>query len=247
MRQRQFKPYEARRELMRQNDLFLADERILETLPKLLGREWLEKKRSVGLKLRRCGCRSDNDPRFPRPPIPVNLVHSDIKAELERAVASTYLYLAAGSCLTIKLGSLHLHSPDALLENLLAVVPLLSAWLPFGGWDNIQALHVKTSTSVSLPVWNCELGEEDRFKISDKVKSKEEEKKAKGPMKVVGEAKEKEEGAGDEAEEKEASSDKRKTVKPKSSGGGKAKSSTTEKVKGLKKAKAAKPKIATKT
>jgi hypothetical protein len=30
---------------MREHDLFLADDRIIEALPKLLGKEWLQKKK----------------------------------------------------------------------------------------------------------------------------------------------------------------------------------------------------------
>jgi ribosome biogenesis protein UTP30 len=230
---------------MRQNDLFLADERVLATLPKLLGREWLDKKR-WGSQLATIVAplySTDNGRNLlPRPPIPVSIVHSDVKAELERAVASTYLYLAAGSCLTIKLGSLRLHSRGDLLENLLSVVPMLSIYLPFGGWDNIQALHVKTSTSVSLPVWNCELDERDRFKMGEKMKSKEGQRETKWARKV-GAAKDKGVVSREDADE-DVSKDG--AVKP-NSGARKARSSTLEKVKGLARAKATKSKMATKS
>ena len=36
-----FKPYEARRQLEAMHDVVLADERILPTLPKLLGKKWI--------------------------------------------------------------------------------------------------------------------------------------------------------------------------------------------------------------
>lgn len=37
-----FKPFEARRQLETMHDIVLADDRILPTLPKLLGRKWIE-------------------------------------------------------------------------------------------------------------------------------------------------------------------------------------------------------------
>ena len=40
-----FKPFEARRALLKENGLFLADERILPLLPKLLGSKWFEAKK----------------------------------------------------------------------------------------------------------------------------------------------------------------------------------------------------------
>lgn len=42
-----------------------------------------------------------------------------------------------------------------------------------GGWDNVQSLNIKTTTSASLPIWTCSLAEEGegdakgRFYIPD--------------------------------------------------------------------------------
>ena len=40
-----FKPFEARRILLKENGLFLADDRIIPLLPKLLGSKWFEAKK----------------------------------------------------------------------------------------------------------------------------------------------------------------------------------------------------------
>ena len=40
-----FKPFEARRALLKENGLFLADERVIPLLPKLLGTKWFEAKK----------------------------------------------------------------------------------------------------------------------------------------------------------------------------------------------------------
>jgi hypothetical protein len=42
-----FKPFEARRMLLRENGLFLADERVVPLLPKLLGKRFFEAKKYV--------------------------------------------------------------------------------------------------------------------------------------------------------------------------------------------------------
>ncbi|GAA93937.1 uncharacterized protein L969DRAFT_92158 [Mixia osmundae IAM 14324] len=135
-----FKPFEARRQLMREYDLFLADDRIVPMLPKLLGRNWLEAKKQ---------------------PIPVTLSRTQLKAELERALSSTYLYLNRGNCLSVKVGGIQTHTPDQLFANILAIVPHLAVRLPEGGWDNIQALHLKTTTSASLPIWTSSLADDE--------------------------------------------------------------------------------------
>lgn len=44
-----------------------------------------------------------------------------------------------------------------------------------GGWDNIQSLHIKTSTSTSLPIWTCDLGAEEGGRWSGLVEVAESE------------------------------------------------------------------------
>ncbi|KAH8930013.1 ribosomal protein L1 [Atractiella rhizophila] len=132
-----FKAFEARRELMKEYDRFLVDDRVVEMMPKLLGKNWMESNKR---------------------PIPVRITNpSTLKATLERSIASTYLSLSRGTCHTIRLGSISLHNPAQLTENLLSVLPHLTVRIP-GGWDNVQALQIKTDKSTSLPVWNCEIG-----------------------------------------------------------------------------------------
>lgn len=123
-------------------DVFLADDRILPTLPKLLGRKWLEAKKQ---------------------PIAVSMKPKTLKAQLERTLCATSLYLNRGTCTTIQLGTPETkHTEEQLYQNLLAILPQLAVRIPLGGWDNIQALHLKTSSSVALPIWNCRLaGDED--------------------------------------------------------------------------------------
>ncbi len=42
-----FKPFEARRILLKENGLFLADDRVIPLLPKLLGEKWFNAKKCV--------------------------------------------------------------------------------------------------------------------------------------------------------------------------------------------------------
>ncbi|RDB18954.1 putative ribosome biogenesis protein C8F11.04 [Hypsizygus marmoreus] len=131
-----FKPFEARRMLLKENGLFLADERIVPLLPKLLGVKWFEAKKQ---------------------PIPVCLKRKDLKAELERAISSTYMNQNQGTCTSIKIGTLS-QKPTHILANLETALPIIANHIQ-GGWENIQALHIKTNSSVSLPIWTCNLDE----------------------------------------------------------------------------------------
>ncbi|KAK0503680.1 ribosomal protein L1p/L10e family-domain-containing protein [Armillaria luteobubalina] len=133
-----FKPFEARRILLREHGLFLADDRVIPLLPKLLGEKWFNAKKQ---------------------PIPVTLTRKDLKKELEHAIESTYMNQNRGTNTAIKIGNMT-HTPAQILANLKVALPVIAKRIS-GGWDNVQALSIKTSTSVSLPIWSCSLGDEE--------------------------------------------------------------------------------------
>lgn len=132
-----FKPFEARRLLLKENGLFLADERVVPLLPGLLGKKFFDAKKQ---------------------PIPVNLTRKDLKGELERAISSTYFHQNQGTCSSVKIGTLS-QSSSHVLDNLKTALPAIVKTIK-GGWDNLQSLHIKTSTSASLPIWSCDLSSE---------------------------------------------------------------------------------------
>ncbi|KAJ6463323.1 ribosomal protein L1, partial [Mycena sanguinolenta] len=144
-----FKPFEARRMLLRENGMFLADDRVVQLLPKLLGVKWFEAKKQ---------------------PIPVCLTRKDLKAELERAVSSTYMNQNQGTCTAIKIAS-STHTPAQILDNLRLAIPAVVGTIK-GGWDNVKSLLVKSNSSAGLPVWTCELGVEP---VADDVQASDDE------------------------------------------------------------------------
>ncbi|KDQ09448.1 hypothetical protein BOTBODRAFT_69143 [Botryobasidium botryosum FD-172 SS1] len=131
-----FKSFEARRQLLQEHGLFLADDRVIPMLPKLLGKMWFKAKKQ---------------------PIPVNLKKKDVKAELEKAVSATYMHQNKGTCTSIKIADFT-QTAEKTIANLTSAIPAIVANIK-GGWDNVQSLHIKTSKSVSLPIWTCELSE----------------------------------------------------------------------------------------
>ncbi|CAA7265519.1 unnamed protein product [Cyclocybe aegerita] len=129
-----FKPFEARRMLLKENGMFLADERVIPLLPKLLGTKWFEAKKQ---------------------PIPVCLTRKDLKGELERAISSTYMNQNQGTCTSIKVGKMS-QKPSQIVQNVQTALPAIAKAVQ-GGWDNIQSFHIKTNASMSLPIWSCSL------------------------------------------------------------------------------------------
>ncbi|GAA5823861.1 hypothetical protein JCM10212_006832 [Sporobolomyces blumeae] len=157
------KTFEAKRQLLKEADLFLVDDRVMPEVGRAIGKMWRDAKKQ---------------------PIPVAIARKDLKAELERAISSTYMQVTTGTSISIKLGTTSLHSPSELYDNLLAVLPYIASRIPNAPstFGNVQSLHLKTSTSTSLPIYNAklsdrftgyELTEEEKKQKEDKLKEKE--------------------------------------------------------------------------
>ncbi|KAI0373789.1 ribosomal protein L1 [Pilatotrama ljubarskyi] len=132
-----WKPFEARRMLLKENGLFLADERVVPLLPALLGKKFFEAKKQ---------------------PIPVCLTRKDLKGELERAISSTYFHQNQGTCTSVKIGTVS-QKPAQVLANLQTALPEVVKHIK-GGWDNVQSFFIKTNSSAALPIWQCDLSAE---------------------------------------------------------------------------------------
>ncbi|KAH9448125.1 hypothetical protein Pst134EB_022111 [Puccinia striiformis f. sp. tritici] len=173
--------YEARRLLLNNHTLFLADERVLGVLPGILGTKFFKSNKL---------------------PIGIDITKPDrLKAELERAIGNTYLRLNNGSCLNIKVADLGRLNFDQILLNLTDVLGQLGKKLPLDGWNNVASVHLKLGTSISLPIWLAPLTDDltsngrfsttltqqemDKIKAAeDRIALKKEKKSSKLPTKL---------------------------------------------------------------
>jgi len=61
---------------------------------------------------------------------------------------------------SVKIGVPGQHSSSQLLQNLSTALPHVVKNIR-ESWDNVQSIHIKTSSSASLPIWSCRLDEEE--------------------------------------------------------------------------------------
>lgn len=127
-----FEPHEAKRKLAGAYDLFLADARILRSLPKVLGKSFFKSKKQ---------------------PIPVDLSRKDWAGPVKDAVSATYLFKGGGSCVNIKVGRTS-QSAKEIADNVEAV---LSGALPHvtKAWAGVASLLLKLAASAALPVYQA--------------------------------------------------------------------------------------------
>ncbi|KAM4023719.1 ribosomal L1 domain-containing protein 1 isoform 2-T2 [Anomaloglossus baeobatrachus] len=129
---KEYKPYEAKRRLLGSYDLFLADSRIRRLLPSHIGKHFYKEKRE---------------------PLSVNLKHKYLANELNRFIQGTQLHITnRGCCYSIRVGHTGMKVDD-IAENILAVSQVVAEKLPMK-WKNVKLLHLKTQSSVALPIYN---------------------------------------------------------------------------------------------
>eukprot|EP00887_Chlorella_sp_A99_P005117 scaffold25.g5117.t1 len=127
-----YESHEAKRQLCNSYDLFLADDRVLPSLPKLIGKAFFKKKKQ---------------------PVPVRLSGKDWAGQIRRACEATYLHLSGGSALTIRVARSS-QSEAQCAENVFAALAAAVDKLP-RKWAGVQSLFLKTSDSVSLPIYQA--------------------------------------------------------------------------------------------
>ncbi|XP_053327426.1 ribosomal L1 domain-containing protein 1 [Spea bombifrons] len=152
---KEYKPFEAKRRLLGNFDLFLSDDRIRRFLPSQLGKHFYKEKRE---------------------PISVDLKAKNLAAKLNRFIQGTQLHITnKGCCYSVRVGHTGM-DVDQIVENAAAVATVLARKLPMG-WTNVKLLHLKTQTSVALPVYNSPLNNLDQLNASSGSQKRKQRKK----------------------------------------------------------------------
>ncbi|CAK9803865.1 Ribosomal L1 domain-containing protein CG13096 [Anthophora plagiata] len=127
----EYDQYELKRKLVGSYDYFLVDGKIAGHLSHLLGKEFYRKRKL---------------------PTPIRMQSKDLKSEVEYALRKTVMQMHSfGDTHIIQIGHTSMEK-DEILENILATCNYLSKHYP-GGWANIRSVRLKTTTSLSLPIY----------------------------------------------------------------------------------------------
>lgn len=155
--QAKFKQYEAQRRLYSEHDIFLADDRIINRLPKALGKSFYKNttKRPIpivlqGKKPRENGNRAKKVNRNPdeiscRP-------MAEVVAEIEKAIGAALVHLSPSSNTAVKVGLASL-APEALSENIVkAANEMANKFVPKTK-NGVKSIFIKGPETVALPIW----------------------------------------------------------------------------------------------
>ncbi|KAG8558280.1 hypothetical protein GDO81_016936 [Engystomops pustulosus] len=177
---REYKPFEAKRRLLRSFGVFLADARIRRLLPSQMGKHFYKSKKEAHS---------------------VNLERKSLKFELNRFIQASVLHITnKGCCYSILVGHTGM-KVEEIVENVLAVTKVLTTKLPMN-WCNVKILHLKTQSSVALPIYNSSFDNLNKLgKSENPVKKEKSAKKRKAGAEEDGTTTQKEINKPDEEEE----------------------------------------------
>ncbi|TDZ17263.1 putative ribosome biogenesis protein [Colletotrichum orbiculare MAFF 240422] len=167
-----WKQYEAQRKLFAEHDVFLADDRIVNRLPKVLGKTFYKStaKRPIPVVLSPKPVRIDGKRQKPQEKTPGTVragTPQDIAAEIEKAVGSALVSLSPSTNTAIRIGYAGF-TAEQIAENVDAVVKaLVEKWVP-QKWANVKSIYVKGQQTAALPIWlTDELWLEDKDIVAD--------------------------------------------------------------------------------
>jgi ribosome biogenesis protein UTP30 len=148
--------YEAQRKLLAEHDIFLADDRIITGLPKLLGKTFYKSttKRPIPVSIQAPAPKTDGkrikkakgeESRGAAAP-------KVIAAEVEKAIQSALVHLSPSVNTSVRVGYAS-WEPEKLAENIAVVADALIEKFVPKKWQNVRAIHIKGPETMALPIW----------------------------------------------------------------------------------------------
>ncbi|CAL0310753.1 unnamed protein product [Lupinus luteus] len=147
-----YRAFDAKRKLCDSYDMFFADKRIVPLLARLLGKQFLKKKKV---------------------PLPLDLQKKNWKEQVEKACSSGLLTLRSGTCSVVRVAKLSMER-DEIVENVVAAIGGVVEIIP-KKWENVRSFHVKLLESLALPVYQAV--PDIKFRIDGSKAEEEDEKK----------------------------------------------------------------------
>lgn len=156
-------------------DLFLADDRIITYLPKILGKTFYNStlKRPVPVALQPSKTRDEKKKNAALPSTKPRKDDADLTSiisppkfaqEIERTLKMTMVHLTPSATTAVRVGLSSL-TPEQLAENIQAVTEaMVERFIP-KKWNGVKAIHIKGPNSVALPIWLAEEMWEDEGQV----------------------------------------------------------------------------------
>lgn len=163
--------YEAQRKLFAEHDVFLGDDRIINRLPKILGKTFYKTtlKRPVPVVLKPKARKVDGKRTKPQKKEgEVNAATpAEIAKEIEKALGSALVSLSPSTNTAVRVGFSN-WTAEQIAANVEAVAStMVEKWVP-QQWRNVKSIYIKGAETAALPIWMTdELWLDDKDVIAD--------------------------------------------------------------------------------
>ncbi|RDW91948.1 hypothetical protein BP5796_01342 [Coleophoma crateriformis] len=151
-----YNQYEAQRQLLAENDIFLADDRIITLLPKALGKTFYKTtaKRPIPVSLQADAPRTDGKriARAKGEGAPKAKEPKAMAAEIQKALNCALVHLSPSTNTSVRVGLAGM-KPEEIAENVEAVTKALIEKHVPKQWRGVRGLHIKGPESAALPIW----------------------------------------------------------------------------------------------
>jgi ribosome biogenesis protein UTP30 len=166
-----FKSFEEQRKLFAEHDVFLGDSRIINRLPKLLGKTFYKStaKRPIPVEIQARKPKVDGKRvKRTKSEDEVNAcTPKELADEIRRAVGAALVHLAPSTQTAIRIGYAG-WTPAQIAENVNAVATVLVDKYVPQKWKNLRGIYIKGPETAALPVWlTSELWLEEKDVVAD--------------------------------------------------------------------------------
>lgn len=165
--QAKFSQFEAQRALYAAHDIFLADERIINRLPAILGKTFFRTttKRPIPVVLSLPTKKGPKQPQDRLQPKKAKKTETEqaesvgtpakVAAEITRAAGAALVSLNPSPQISIHVGSADM-SAEALAENVEVLARVVVEKHVPHKWNNVKAIYVKGPQTAALPIWQTD-------------------------------------------------------------------------------------------
>jgi ribosome biogenesis protein UTP30 len=152
-----YKTFETRRQLVAEHDIFLADDRIINRLPAVLGKVFYKgtSKRPIPIIIAQSERKqeaSQQGKKAKKEPSTTLKRPLALAKEIEKAIDCVPVSLRPGTSLAVRAG-LASFEPQQLVDNISAVVTSVIEKHVVKGWRNVKSIHIKGNLSTAVPIW----------------------------------------------------------------------------------------------
>ncbi|KAI1736502.1 electron transfer flavoprotein alpha-subunit [Xylaria scruposa] len=151
---KKYKAYETQRALYAEHDIFLADTRIINRLPGLLGKTFYksQKKRPIPIEIQARIPKSAGKRVKPAKGDVNSCTSVQLAGEIKRAVAAALVNLSPSTNHAVKIGYAS-WKPEDLAANVDKVVTVMVNKLIPGGRKTVRSIYIKGPETVALPIY----------------------------------------------------------------------------------------------